>query len=152
MTTIGLGDVTPTTDLGRVLVMIYALLWVPLFISLSWLILESRFNHRIKSYVNKLHNELHVAEENIKTMENEVSDELSLAIKSASREVKKTEKEVASTQEKVEKAEREEKNTEKKVEATEKEVEATEKEVSAAEKEVRDIENIVSKKLSKRKS
>ena len=142
MTTIGFGDVAPKTELWRVFVMIYALLGVPLFISLSWLILESRFNHRIKTYINKLHAELHVAEENIKTMENEVSDELAVAIKEASRDVKRTEKEVEHTQEKVEKTEREAKDAEK-------EVEDTEKEVVAAEKEVKDIKNEVSWTSSK---
>lgn len=83
MAAIGFGDITPQTDLGRVFVMIYALLGVPLFVSLSGLILESRFNARIRNYVSKLHVEIHAAEENIKAMENEVSDELSSAIKQA---------------------------------------------------------------------
>jgi voltage-gated potassium channel Kch len=83
MATIGFGDITPKTDLGRVFVMIYALLGVPLFVSLSGLILESRFNARIKSYVSRLHTEIHAAEVNIKAMEDEVSDELSSAIKQA---------------------------------------------------------------------
>ncbi|MEI7563646.1 MAG: hypothetical protein WCJ39_08705 [bacterium] len=103
--------------------MIYALLGVPLFVSLSGLILESRFNRRIKSYITRLHTELHVAEQNIKAMEDEVSDELTVAIKEASKQAKKTEKVVEDTEEEMDKAQEKIEKTEKQVRATEKEVE-----------------------------
>lgn len=72
--------------------------------------------------MSRLHTEIHAAEVNIKAMEDEVSDELSSAIKQAWREVKKTEKAVENTQDKIE-------ETQKEVKATEKEVKSMENEL-----------------------
>lgn len=76
MSTVWLGDIVPQTDTWKVFVVIYSILWVPLFLSVSGLILESRFNRRIKSYVTKFHKELHAAETELKDMEEKVSDTL----------------------------------------------------------------------------
>lgn len=76
MSTIWLWDITPKTDLWRVLVIFYSFLWVPLFLSISGLMLESRFNRRIKSYVSKFHKELYEAEKELKDMEEKVSETL----------------------------------------------------------------------------
>ncbi len=51
-------------------------MWVPLFISLSWLILESRFNRRLKQYISNFHKELHIAELELKEVEEKVEEEL----------------------------------------------------------------------------
>lgn len=66
---------------------------------------------------------MHVAEQNIKAMEDEVSDELTVAIKEASKQAKKTEKVVEDTEEEMDKAQEKIEKTEKQVRATEKEVE-----------------------------
>lgn len=76
MATIWFGDITPQTDLWKIFVMIYAFMWVPLFISVSWLILESRFNRRLKQYISNFHKELHIAELELKEVENKVEEEL----------------------------------------------------------------------------
>lgn len=51
-------------------------MWVPIFVSLSWLILESRFNTHIKYYISHFHKELHKAEEELKEVEEKVESEL----------------------------------------------------------------------------
>ena len=65
MTTVGYGDITPQTAFGKIFVMIYALLGVPLFISLSGLIIENRFNKQIKSYIEKIYKEIHSAQRSL---------------------------------------------------------------------------------------
>ena len=110
MATIGFGDITPKTDLGRLLVIFYAFLWVPLFISISWLRLESRFNKRIKWYVTKVYKEVHVAEAELKQIEAKINKELDDVIEDAEDTEEKIEdasKEIKSTKEKMDKMEKE---------------------------------------------
>lgn len=76
MATIWFGDITPQTTTWKIFVMIYAFMWVPLFISLSWLILESRFNRRLKQYISNFHKELHIAELELQEVEEKVWEEL----------------------------------------------------------------------------
>lgn len=76
ITTIWYWDITPQTDLWKIFAMIYAFMWVPIFVSLSWLILESRFNRHIKYYMTHFHKELHKAEEELKEVEEKVESEL----------------------------------------------------------------------------
>lgn len=76
MATIWLWDITPKTDLWKVFVIIYSFLWVPLFMWVSWLILESRFNRHIKNYVSKFYRELHEAEDELKDVEDQVNKRL----------------------------------------------------------------------------
>lgn len=76
MSTVWLWDIVPQTDTWKVFVVIYSLLWVPLFLSVSGLILESRFNRRIKSFVSKFYKELHEAETELKSIEEKVNEKL----------------------------------------------------------------------------
>lgn len=107
MATIWYWDITPHTDLWRVFVIIYAFLWVPLFISISWLILESRFNKHIKKYINRLNRELHQAEQEIEQVEKNVQKELWSAIWKSEHEIEKIEWEVGQTKKEVRKTEKE---------------------------------------------
>lgn len=106
MSTIGFGDITPKTDVGKIMVMIYAFMWVPFFISISGLLLESRFNRRIKSYINKLHRELHDAETEIRGMEEKVSKELEWTLEldgeATQKDIKTTKKTVERIEEELE--------------------------------------------------
>jgi hypothetical protein len=76
MATIWLWDIAPQTITWKIFVMIYAFMWVPLFISLSWLILESRFNRRLKQYITNFHKELHIAEVELQEVEAKVWEEI----------------------------------------------------------------------------
>ena len=109
MATIWFGDVTPQTALWKVFVMIYAFIWVPLFVSLSWLILETRFNKHLKKYITKFYKELHAAEMELKEVEDRVWEELWAVTREAQRtqvKVERTQKDVKSTKKKVEKIEK----------------------------------------------
>lgn len=76
MTTIGFGDFTPQTDIGKIFVMFYAIVWVPFFISIGWLFLETRFRKSIKQYLNKVYRELREAESEIQEVEEAVMKNL----------------------------------------------------------------------------
>ncbi|MFZ2150453.1 MAG: ion channel [Candidatus Absconditicoccaceae bacterium] len=97
MATIGLGDIAPQTTTGKIFVMIYAFMGVPLFISLSGLILESRFNKRLKQYISNFHKELHAAELELQEVEDKVGEELGDVMK----QEKKTEGKIDETVESV---------------------------------------------------
>ena len=96
--------------------MIYALTGVPLFVSLSGIILENRFNRTVKHHVTKFYKEIQEAEREIHQMEERVSDEISDVmeeteinedkIDSTQRDVKKTQKDVLKTEKEVEKIEK----------------------------------------------
>lgn len=109
MATVGFGDITPHTTLGKTIVMIYALTWVPLFVSLSGIILESRFNRTVKHHVNKFYRELQEAEREIQAMEDRVSDEISDVMEETEHnedKIDRTQKDVVKTEREVEKIER----------------------------------------------
>lgn len=119
MATIWFGDITPHTNTWKILVMIYAFIWVPLFVSLSWLILETRFNKHLKKYITKFYKELHAAEMELKEVEDKVWEELWDVMK----QEKKTEINVEKTQKDVKKTQKDVKKTEKKVEKIEEMIE-----------------------------
>lgn len=109
MATVGFGDITPHTTLGKTIVMIYALTWVPLFVSLSGIVLESRFNRMVKHHVNKFYRELQEAESEIQAMEDRVSDEISDVMEeteSNEDKIDRTQKDVVKTGKEVEKIEK----------------------------------------------
>ncbi|MDD3263003.1 MAG: potassium channel family protein [Candidatus Absconditabacteria bacterium] len=76
MTTIGFGDFTPQTDIGKIFVMFYAIIGVPFFISIGGLFLETRFRKSIKQYLNKVYRELREAESEIQEVEEAVMKNL----------------------------------------------------------------------------
>lgn len=116
MATVGFGDITPHTIWGKWLVMLYALTGVPLFVSLSGIILENRFNRTVKHHVAKFYKEIQEAEREIKDMEEKVSDEISDVmqeteineekIDDTQRDVRKTHRDVIKTEQEVEKLEK----------------------------------------------
>lgn len=72
MSTIGLGDFIPQTDLGKFFVMFYAIIGVPFFVSVGGLILENRFRKAIEHYLKRVYRELREAEEEIQIVEETV--------------------------------------------------------------------------------
>ncbi len=60
MTTVGLGDIVPSTDFWKILAMLYAVMWAPLFIFLTGVMVEQRISWLVKSYVkHNTHQVLH---------------------------------------------------------------------------------------------
>lgn len=76
MSTIWLWDFLPQTDLGKWFFMFYAIIWVPFFVSIWWLILENRFRKSIQHYLKKVYRDLRNAEYEIETVEEAVIKKL----------------------------------------------------------------------------
>lgn len=109
MATVGFGDITPHTTMGKILVMIYSLTGVPLFVSLSGIILENRFNRTVKAHVSKFYREIQEAEREIHEMEERVTEEISDVMQETAfneDKIDETEKEVRKTEQEVHKIEK----------------------------------------------
>ena len=63
MATVGYWDMAPLTYGGKVLSIIYWFMWAPLFIGLTWVILQSKFQKLIKHSIHAYHKEVKEAEE-----------------------------------------------------------------------------------------
>lgn len=57
MATIGYGDFVPLTVMGKILAMIYAVMWVPLFVYTSSMILDYRFKNYMNHYIKEIKKE-----------------------------------------------------------------------------------------------
>lgn len=82
MTTVWYGDIVPTSLVGKILTMVYALTGAPLFIFLAWFMVEHRITGLVKTYVKhhtheimKLETELDIINENVEQI-NENMDEI----------------------------------------------------------------------------
>lgn len=81
MTTVGYGDIVPTTIIGKVLTMIFALTWAPLFIFIAWFMVQQRITWLVKAYVKyhtsqmlKLKNEVDEISEDVEQITEEVEE------------------------------------------------------------------------------
>jgi hypothetical protein len=63
MSTIGYGDMAPLTHWGKVISIIYGFMGAPLFIGLTWLLFQTRFQKLIKHSIHSYHKEAKEAEE-----------------------------------------------------------------------------------------
>lgn len=109
MATVWFWDITPHTTIGKILVMIYSLTGVPLFVSLSGIILENRFNRTVKAHVSKFYREIQEAEREIHEMEDRVTEELTDVMEETTineDRIDITQKEVHQTEKEVEKIEK----------------------------------------------
>ena len=86
MATVGYGDMAPMTHWGKVLAIIYGFMWAPLFIGLTWVILQSKFQKLIKHSIHTYHKE--VKETEVLALENQK------AIKKEQKEIEKIHDEV----------------------------------------------------------
>ncbi len=72
MSTIGYGDIVPTTYAGKVMAIIYACSWVPLFVYTMWLFVERRFSSIVHHYIkHSTHQAIQHVEERVEKMEEE---------------------------------------------------------------------------------
>ena len=86
MSTIGYGDMAPLTHGGKIIAIIYWFMWAPLFIVLTWLLFQTRFQKLIKHSIHAYHREAKEAEEIAATLLKEN--------KKQEQEIKKEEKEI----------------------------------------------------------
>lgn len=63
MATVGYGDMAPVTYGGKVLSIIYGFMWAPLFIGLTWFILQSKFHQMVKNSIHSYHQEVKETEQ-----------------------------------------------------------------------------------------
>jgi len=58
MSTIGYGDMAPLTHGWKIVSIIYGFMWAPLFIGLTWLLFQTRFQKLIKHSIHAYHKEV----------------------------------------------------------------------------------------------
>ena len=71
MSTIWYGDMAPITHAGKTLSIIYGFMGAPLFIWLTWLFFQSRFQSLVKNSIHNYHKEIKEAEKLSKEFEKE---------------------------------------------------------------------------------
>lgn len=71
MSTVGYGDFSPVTHIGKILSIIYGFMWAPLFIAMIWIILQSKFQKLVKHSIHSYHQEVKEAEKIAQTMKEE---------------------------------------------------------------------------------
>lgn len=58
MSTVGYGDMVPLTHGGKIVSIIYGFMGAPLFIWLTWVILQSKFQNLVKRSIHSYHKEV----------------------------------------------------------------------------------------------
>ncbi|PID34812.1 MAG: hypothetical protein CR971_01355, partial [candidate division SR1 bacterium] len=99
--TIGYGDIVPVTYIGKILVMVYAFLGVPLFVAITTLLMERRFKKFVFNHF--AHHSKQLAQ-----TERKLTKKLELTAKEIEDEAKKTQKQ----EQKIKKLEKEVKKEE----------------------------------------
>lgn len=81
MTTVGYGDIVPTSIVGKLITMIYAITGVPLFIFMAWFVVEQRITGLVKTYVKhhttqilKLESQVDEITENVETITENIEE------------------------------------------------------------------------------
>lgn len=69
MSTIGYGDMAPITNGGKVISIIYGFMGAPLFIWLTGLFFQSKFQHIVKNSIHSYHKEIKQADKDIQEAE-----------------------------------------------------------------------------------
>ncbi len=85
MATIGYGDIFPITHAGKILAVIYGFMGAPLFVWLTWLFFQNKFQILVKRSIHAYHQEAKEAE--LLALQNEKT------IKEEEKEIKKIEEE-----------------------------------------------------------
>jgi hypothetical protein len=62
MSTIGYGDMAPLTHGGKIVSIVYGFMGAPLFIGLTGLFFQSKFQHIVKNSIHAYHKEIKEAE------------------------------------------------------------------------------------------
>jgi voltage-gated potassium channel len=74
MTTVGYGDIVPTSTIWKLLTIVYAVTGVPLFIFMAGFIVEQRLSGLVKAYVKHHSNEIHELENQVSDISDDVED------------------------------------------------------------------------------
>lgn len=68
MATVGYGDMAPVTNTGKIVAIFYGFMGAPLFIGLTWIILQSKFQKIVKHSIHEYHKELKEVEHEAKKL------------------------------------------------------------------------------------
>jgi len=74
ITTIGYWDFVPTSELSKSITMIYAFIWIPIFVSIMWFIFEARFKKAIKWHLQDMQKEISKTERKVKKTEEKIKE------------------------------------------------------------------------------
>jgi len=88
MATVWYGDMAPVTYLWKILAIIYGFMWAPLFIWLTWILFQSKFQKLIKHSIHSYHKEIKEAQDLALANKKEIEKE--------QKEIKKIHEEVSS--------------------------------------------------------
>ncbi len=75
ITTIGYGDVIPVTIGWKITAMLFAIIWVPIFIGIVWLIFEARIKKTMNKQMNLMEKEIEETEDRLEETENKLLQE-----------------------------------------------------------------------------
>ena len=75
MTTIGYGDIVPTTEIGKIFAILFAFSGVPIFVGIVGLIFEWRIKNSISKHMDELEKELIETENKLEKTEKKLLDE-----------------------------------------------------------------------------
>ena len=78
MSTIGYGDMAPLTHGGKIISIIYGFMGAPLFIGLTWILFQSKFQKIVKGSIHAYHKELKEAQEEAKKLWDDLKKEYEL--------------------------------------------------------------------------
>jgi voltage-gated potassium channel len=98
MSTIGLWDFLPQTDLGKWFFIFYAIIGVPFFVSIWGLILENRFRKSIEHYLKKVYRDIRDAEVEIQQVEETIIRKLKRNLENTQETVENIQEEIQETQ------------------------------------------------------
>lgn len=90
VTTIGYGDLTPITNYGKIIAIIFAIIWVPIFIGIVGLIFEARIKKNISKHMKQMEKELVETEDKLEETEWKLLQEEKKLVKIKKQEIAET--------------------------------------------------------------
>lgn len=91
MTTVWYGDIVPQSHIWKILTIIYALTWIPLFVFLWWFIVEQRITTLVKAHIKQHAHQIWKIETEITEINEEV-EEISEEVEEISEDIEKIKK------------------------------------------------------------
>lgn len=91
MTTVWYGDIVPQSHIWKILTIIYALTWIPLFVFLWWFIVEQRITTLVKAHIKQHAHQIWKIETEITEINEEV-EEISEEVEEIGEDIEKIKK------------------------------------------------------------
>lgn len=75
MATVGYGDMAPITHAGKIVAIFYWFMGAPMFIGLTWIILQSKFQKVVKNSIHEYHKEIKEAQKEAEKLWEDIKKE-----------------------------------------------------------------------------